>query len=263
MPIKCIFAILVLSLISETTLSEENNICDKSCTFVLLSESSGKYQIINKERANLRLPPYSTFKIANTLIALETGVVSSVDEKLSFDPNKYPVQKWWPKTWYETPLNIREAFSYSAVPVYQSIAVKINAERMLEYVKKFKYGNQDITSGVDIFWLGKSLEITAKEQVEFVRKLYQKELPLSENVFSKMKKIMLSEETENYKLYSKTGAGQLPNQSLIGWYVGIVENKEGAHYFALNLNGNDFGEVIEKRIKVARGLLKEAGILRD
>lgn len=262
MLLKYIFAIVVLPFISEMAQAKDSSECNSGCTFVLFSENSGKYQFENEERANLRLPPFSTFKIANSMIALDIGVISGIEEKLTFDQKLYPIQNWWPDTWYMEPLNLRDAFAYSALPIYQSIAVQINDIRMKEYLHKFQYGNMDITSGIDTFWLGESLKITAKEQVDFIRKLYSQQLPLTKKTFSSMKEIMLSEKTEKYKIYSKTGAGHLSDHSFIGWYVGIVENNEGTHYFALSITGDSFTDVIRKRTEVARKLLRNAGVLK-
>ena len=48
-------------------------------TFVLLDASSDTVLVSNKARAEQRFTPASTFKIANSLIGLDTGAVKSVD----------------------------------------------------------------------------------------------------------------------------------------------------------------------------------------
>ncbi len=244
-----------------SALGNQQDLCNESCTFVLLSENTGKYQVINQARANQRLSPFSTFKIPNSLIALDLDIVDNLEQKLSFDPVKYPVKEWWPTKWYTEPLNLHDAFRYSAVPVYREIAVKVNTTRMQSYLDQFNYGNRDISSGIDSFWLDGSLAISAKEQVDFIRRMYRGELKVAERSLILLKKIMLVEETGQYKIYAKTGGGQIENGRTLGWYVGFVENRSGTHYFALNLDGATFSDVKQRRIDVAKIHLNQAGVL--
>jgi beta-lactamase class D len=235
--------------------------CGDQCTFVLLNGKTEEYQVVNPERAELRLSPFSTFKIPNSLIALDLGVVKKLDQKLSFDKEKYPVQQWWRKKWYEAPLNLKDSFKYSAVPIYQQIAFNINAERMAGYVDRFNYGNKDIRSGIDTFWLSGSLKISAREQVKFLRRLYKNDLNVSDKALSDLKTIMLVEQSADYKMYAKTGGGHIENNLALGWYVGFVETKTGVYYFALNLSGKTFSEIKNKRLTIVKSYLKNAGVL--
>lgn len=132
---------------------------------------------------------------------------------------------------------------------------------MSKYLADFQYGNQDISSGVDNFWLNGSIKISAKEQVEFLQRLYQAQLPVSPDALKSLKDIMLIEATENYKLYAKTGAGTIAKGKALGWFVGFVENDKGVHYFALNIDGDSFQQVIKTRIDVARQQLSLLGLL--
>ncbi|GAA5442781.1 beta-lactamase OXA-10 [Microbulbifer sp. NBRC 101763] len=248
-------------LITSHAWASEDLICDESCTFVLKSERESKFTVINQSRADTRLSPFSTFKIPNTLIALDLGVVSSLNQELTYDHEKYPAQRWWPTVWYEKPLPIRAAFQNSAVPIYQQIAFQVGVERMNQYLTRFNYGNMDISSGVDRFWLDGSLKISAREQVNFLHKLFSGQLPVSSDTLVSFKKIMLVEETDKYKFYAKTGGGQTSKGYALGWYIGIVESKDNVHYFALNMDGDTFGEVQKNRVKMAKQQLIKLGIL--
>lgn len=236
-------------------------LCHSSCTFVLKSEATGEYSIINPKRATQRMTPWSTFKIPNSLIALDTGVIKNINEKLSFDTADYKIQKWWPKIWYEAPISLRNAYKYSAVPIYQDTAVKINKERMSRYLADFKYGNQDISSGIDNFWLNKSIKISAKEQVDFLQRIYNHDLAVSKTSLTLLKDVMLAESTDDYKLYAKTGGGGIGKGQALGWYIGFVENERGTYYFALNIDGKSFKEVMKTRIPAVKEQLLLAGII--
>ena len=118
--------------------------------------------------------PASTFKIPNSIIALETGVVE--------DPDK-DVFKWDGVTRSIEPWNkdhtLRSAIAVSAVPVYQEIARRIGAERMQKYLDLFDYGNRDIGGGIDQFWLTGNLRIDPIQQIDFVDRLRRGVLPVS------------------------------------------------------------------------------------
>lgn len=228
--------------------------CDKDCSFVLLNEEDGVFHFVNQQRAETRFTPYSTFKIPNTLIALESGRLKDLSQKFSVNKEAYPVESWWPKRWYETPLTMREAFHASALPIYRQLAMDIGKETMQGLLAKLQYGNGDISSGLDDFWLNGSLQISAFEQLCFLRRLARRELPISVDNFALFEKIMavdfnnepswfaeaFEQQEGDIKLFAKTGAGPLSNGRYIGWYIGYVQNAQGNHYFALNMEADSF-----------------------
>ncbi|WP_226646716.1 penicillin-binding transpeptidase domain-containing protein [Microbulbifer variabilis] len=257
MKVIVFFALFVSSL----AWSSENIECGKSCTFVLKNHKEATYSIINESRADVRITPFSTFKVPNTLIALDTGVVHSLVQELTFDHLKYPAQSWWPSIWYDKPLPIRAAFQNSAVPIYRQLAIQIGEERMSQYLSKFDYGNRDISSGLDKFWLNGSLKISAREQVDFLQKLFSGSLPVSQETLSLFKEVMLVEETDSYKLYAKSGGGQISDDFAQGWYVGVVETGNNMYFFAANIDGKNFAEIQTKRIRFTRQHLSRLGVI--
>ena len=238
------------------------------CTFVLLSdsgadkESKGQETLIrvNPDRASLAISPYSSFKIANSMVALETGAVDSIYQPLSYDKDKYPAQNWWPERWLKQH-HLKSAFKNSVVPVYRQLATDIGAAKMASYMQKFHYGNLDISSGLDNFWLNGSLKISALEQVYFLRALKNNDFALSEASIGRLKDLMFVEEGGRYQLFAKTGTGPIGEGVYIGWYVGFVENNKGTFYFAFNLEGKTFQEVLQKRPKLVRAHLKALEVI--
>jgi beta-lactamase class D len=246
---------------------------DSQCTFVLLSElkidntsavnneKTTLITTINDKRAHTAFSPYSTFKIANTLIGLETGIIRNSAQKLKYDKSKYLAEPWWPPVWKLPEYNLTSAFKYSMVPVYRQLAINIGGQEMQKYVNKFTYGNRDISSQLDKFWLNGSLKISAIEQVKFLQKVYKNHLALKENSLTTLKEVMLVEANDEYKLYAKTGAGKINDKTMLGWYVGFVENKRGVHYFAFNVNRQKYTELKAVRVNTARAQLKSAGVI--
>lgn len=230
-------------------------------TFVLLSENQALVSIVNKERANERFSPFSTFKIPNSLIAIENQLVASPTQPLAFDKDQYPIQNWWPSIWYQAPLVIRDAFQHSAVPIYQQLAVGIGEQRMRQALEDFGYGNKDITSGLDTFWLNGSLQISAMEQVLFLQKLFKQKLSITQHTYDAFLQVMCVETTEKQTLYAKTGGGGIGDGEYLGWYVGIVQTDDDVFYFATNVSGGSFSEVQTTRIEISMRELQRNGIV--
>lgn len=245
----------------------EKNLCiegSKHCAFVLLSGNKKTVTLINEQRANTPVSPFSTFKIANSLIGLDTGVITSADQTLTFDKDKYPVQAWWPPVWKLPSYNLTSAFKFSMVAIYRQLATDIGQEVMQNYLTQFDYGNKDISSGLDDFWLDGSIKISPIEQVNFLQSLYQNKLKVKAKSLQALKEVMLVESTNDYRIYAKTGAGWIKNDNkkvMLGWYVGFVENAQGVHYFAFNFTRDTYAEMKANRVTMAMNHLKAAGII--
>lgn len=227
-------------------------------TMVVYSRATDTYTVHNRQRSTTRFTPLSTFKIPNSLIALEEGVVAGVDSQFTWDTARYPAQDWWPEQWHSA-RTMREAIRYSVVPFYREIARRVGAERMGAYVRKFGYGNADISSGVDNFWLTGSLAISAMEQVGFLRRFYAGRLGVNPRTTAAVKDILVLEQNDRWRLSAKTGAGtgfdpDNPARAL-GWYVGYVEKDEDVIFFALNVETDTFAEIVDCRKAIAMAVL--------
>ena len=223
-------------------------------TMVLRQEGSPEILVHNPARAATGFLPASTFKIPNSLIALETGAVSGPDEVFPYDGKPRYLPEW------NADLTLAQAFAVSCVPVYQEIARRIGPERMARYVADFHYGNADIGGGIDRFWLDGALRITALEQLDFLGRLHRRELPLRRQVMDDVLTMMIADKTPNAVLRAKTGltARVSPN---VGWYVGSVTRGPDVWYFALNLEvPENTPAAVAARKKIALDILKLEGL---
>ena len=179
--------------------------------------------------------PASTFKIPNSIIALETGVVKS--DSVVF---KWNGEKRSQKTW-EQDLTFKKAFQVSCVPCYQEIARKIGLKRMKAYLKKLDYNTMVFNENtLDNFWLEGESKISQIQQIDFLKKLYLSELPISKATAEIMKDIMEIEKTDQYILRGKTGWG-FNNKTDNGWIVGYIEKDKKVYFFATNIEpGENF-----------------------
>lgn len=231
-------------------------------TIVVYDQNSSAYYIYNKKRSNTRFTPFSTFKIPNSIIALETGVIVDINKEYLWDTTKYPSEKWWPVQWTNNQ-NMRTALKYSVVPFHRNIATKIGSGRMQEYLDRFKYGNCDISSGIDNFWLNGSIAISAMEQIEFLKKFYNKKLFISDKTTDSVKAILVREKNGQYHLSAKTGGGNLdnnPNKAL-GWYSGYVEKDKAVFFFVTNVEGKGIEDIMDSRIEITMAVLRELKII--
>ncbi|MCC5930894.1 MAG: class D beta-lactamase [Cyclobacteriaceae bacterium] len=173
--------------------------------------------------------PASTFKITNSIIALETGTVENENTLLKWDGEKRRFKTW------EQDLIFRDAFHYSCVPCYQEIAKKIGVKKMIKYLDTLEYGKMDVdSSNINIFWLEGESRITQFQQIDFLRRFYQSKLPISQRTESIMKKMLVIEENEVYKLSGKTG-WSIRNGNNNGWFVGYIETSSKTYFFATNV----------------------------
>lgn len=229
---------------------------DTNATFVLYDMQKEKLVIHNQARAQKRYTPASTFKIANSLIGLETKTVKSVDEPLPYIGPENPFIASWKED-----MGLRKAIAISNVPIYQELARRIGFERMKHYLKSFEYGNADTGEIIDRFWLDGPLDISTLEQVEFLKKLAEEQLPVSKEAQKDVKQILLLESADDYKLYGKTGWQNAPDNG-IGWFIGWIENAHGIYIFTLNIDMRGANDA-PKRISLTKDCLFALGLLKD
>lgn len=182
-------------------------------SFMLFDPQEDRYYTYEADRTEEEFLPASTFKILNSLIALETGVIADTNVVLKWDGKDRGNPNW------NKDQDMREAFRNSTVWFYQELARRVGQKRMQHYVKMSEYGNENIEGGIDKFWLEGDLRISMRDQLTFLRKLYRNELPFSRSTMEKVKSIMTYLKTEKYTVHAKTGWAAQQN---IGWFVGFV-----------------------------------------
>jgi beta-lactamase class D len=186
----------------------------------------------DKNRSGEAMLPASTFKIPNSLIALETGVVADPDKEVfKWDGVKRSIEPW------NRDHTLRSAFAVSAVPVYQDIARRIGAERMRKYLDLFEYGNRDIGGGIDRFWLTGKLRIDPMQQVDFVDRLRRGVLPASKRSQQLVRDILPVTKVGDSVIRAKSGLlGAEVGKPSLGWMVGWAEKGTEQTVFALNMD---------------------------
>ena len=228
-------------------------------SILIYNQNDNVYMGYNLARCNIAFCPASTFKIPNTLIALESGI-ATIESVFKWNGEKRTFPSW------EKDMTIKEAFQVSAVPVYQEIARRVGIEKMKYYTQLFNYGNLDINAeNIDKFWLEGKSDITQFQQVYFLQKLYNLQLPISENAMKLTKEIMLHETADNYKISGKTGWAVRQDES-VTWFVGYIETGNNVYFFATNVAPNkdtDLSTFSQVRIELTKEVFKELKIMTN
>ena len=225
-----IFTLLLLSLpllvMADTSISKLYERDNVKGTIIISSLDAKVQYIHNETRVNERFSPASTFKILNTLIALEENIIDE-NQTIQWDKKTRDYASW------NRDQTLKSAFKVSCVWCYQKFAKQIGNKHYLDYLKSAAYGNKK--TGVDLsrFWLDGDLKISAKEQISFLRKIYLEELDFKSKNMNLLKKIMIEKKSSNYSLFAKTGWSDK-----VGWYVGYIEVKGKIWLFASNLEVN-------------------------
>jgi beta-lactamase class D len=206
----------------------------------------------NPQRNTKEFAPASTFKILNSLIALETGVIPNESAVLTWDGVRRDIPEW------NRDLTMREAIKVSAVWFYQVLARRVGYAKMQKWVTQVGYGNQKIgkPENIDNFWLNGYLQITPQQQIQFLRRLQKNDLPFSPRVIATVKDIMVVEKTANYTLRGKTGWSM---EQKVGWFVGYLEQGKNTYFVAMNIDPKKDAQ--KARLEITRRCLKDLGLL--
>ncbi|QLI81720.1 class D beta-lactamase [Chitinibacter fontanus] len=251
----CLLSTMAHAVELETSPAMAKAFGERTGTFVLYDISQQRWIGHNPERAAQRFSPASTFKIPNSLIGLETGAVSSVDEVFYHHDGQPKYLKSW-----EHDMGLREAIKVSNLPAYQQLARKVGAVEMQRQLSRLQYGNANIGNAVDQFWINGSLQISAIEQSQFLAKLAQGKLPFSAKGQAAVREISELERGKDWVLYGKTGwTGSKPPS--IGWFVGWVEQGGKIYSFALNMDVPDAKD-LPLRLEIAKANLRLYGLLK-
>jgi beta-lactamase class D len=210
----------------------------------------------DKDRSGEAMLPASTYKVPNSLIALETGVVEDPDKDIfKWDGVKRSIEAW------NRDHTLRSAIAASAVPVYQEIARRIGEARMQKYVDLFEYGNRNIGGGIDQFWLTGDLRIDPVQQIDFLDRLRRGVLPISKRSQDLVRDILPVTKIGDATIRAKSGLlGAEIGKPSLGWLVGWAEKGSAQTVFALNMDCREPRHIAD-RMKLAELCLTDIGAI--
>ena len=246
----------------------------KTLCLTALDAASGRTLVDIGPACDGRVTPASTFKLAIGLMGFDAGVLKSPDEpKLPFRKGYVDWRPEWrqattPATWMRD----------SVVWYSQRVMEKLGRERALDYLSRFRYGNEDISglpgggNGLTHAWLGNSLQISPREQADFMRRIVRRDLGVSADAYDMTAAIAAyGVEGDGWTVHGKTGAG-LPRGEdgkpvrvrPYGWFVGWATKGDRTVVFAKLIQDTEKQSVapgFRARDTLFRELLAKGGLL--
>ena len=206
---------------------------DYDGSFVLYDAEKDGWTVYNQDKATRRSSPYSTFKIYDALMGLETGVISPGQSELAWSGEPFPIDAW------NRDQDLNSAMSGSVNWYFQALDEAAGMSAVKNFVNGIGYGNQKLTGDSPSFWLNSDLKISPVEQVELLVKLDNNDFSFADEHIKAVKASIRLDASPQGTLYGKTGTGHVDGQNTDGWFVGSVARDGGNCYFAVNITQKD------------------------
>jgi bla regulator protein BlaR1 len=142
---------------------------------------------------------------------------------------------------------------------FQELDQATGIDHLQAYLSQIGYGNENVSGGVDSFWMESSLKISPVEQVLLLRSFYFNQFGFQEPNIQTVKNAIALEEKDGALLSGKTGTGAVNHKETNGWFIGYVEAKGNMYFFATNIQGKDHSSG-SKAAEITLSILKEKGI---
>jgi beta-lactamase class D len=218
---------------------------------------------------NKRMSPCSTFKIPLSLMGYDAEVLK--DET---NPNWDFQEEYddWLVSWRD-PQSPLSWMKYSCVWYSKVLSLELGLEKIQNYLTSMEYGNQDASGGLahpgalNPFWLNSSVEISPKEQVDFLQKMIRAQLPISSRAIQMTRAILFKEElAEGWKLFGKTGwsGSDITNDGRTlehSWFVGWIEKDQSFYLFAYLIRDKKIN--LDQRIPRVKQLLIQSNVMLE
>ncbi len=204
--------------------------CGVKGSIVIYDNKEKQWILSDTAESEMPTLPASTFKIINLLIALETKAIIDENEIIKWNGNTDTVKYGYRPDIYKN-MTVKEAFDLSAVWVFIELAKKIGRENYKKYLSESNYGNLDLSQEDIDFWNFGNFAVSPINQVEFIKNLYDEKLPFSKRNIEIVKRVMMTEQNDDYVIRAKTGWTR-ENNINTGWWVGYIENRNGTYFFA-------------------------------
>ena len=198
-----------------------------------------------------RNSPASTFKVALVLAGYETGILVDAKEPLWPYRDEY---KSWDLDWKKKPTDPTSWLQDSVVWYSRLLVQKMGRRKVQNFVDAFDYGNRDLSGSIkfketlpEAVWVDSTLRISPMEQVEFLRKLVNRQLPLQSETYDKALAVIPTYPGPGgWTVHGKTGTGdqELTDHHQYGWFVGWAENGPRKIVFAILIKDDAREETI-------------------
>lgn len=224
---------------------------------VLYHPEEKRYEIYNRQLAQTRRSPCSTFKIISSAIALENGMIDPENSLRSWSGEIF-----WNEDWNRD-INFDQAFRTSCVWYFREVIDEIGMDLMGRELDKLQYGNCDISDwegrlntnndnrALTGFWIESSLLISPVEQVEVMERIFGNYPRYSKETQNQLKQVMLlsDQRVPEASIYGKTGLGMAQGIVVDAWFTGFADSDDGRIYFCVYLGETEGADVSSAKAK--------------
>ena len=219
-----------------------------------------------------RVTPASTFKIALSLMGYDAGFLK--DEHKPTLPYRQGYVDWGGDAWRQD-TDPSRWMQYSVVWYSQQITQALGAERFQKYAKALRYGNADVSgdkgkdNSLERSWISSSLKISPLEQLGFLRKLVNYQLPVTKQAMQATQRLTRLADVDGWQVHGKTGAafprkadGSFDEARGYGWFVGWASKGERSIVFARLVQDEQKG-LPSAGLRTREAMLKELPALLE
>lgn len=234
------------------------------CT-IIADADSGQI-LLQQGDCESRVTPASTFKVPLAVMGFDAGFLA--DERSPSFPFRegYPD---WVEAW-KRDTDPTSWMKHSVVWYSQEIARSLGVSQLETYASAFGYGNAAFAgdpgrdNALERAWISSSLKISPVEQVGFLRRLYNRDLPVGDRALDMTHRIVESWTAGGgWNVHGKTGSafprnadGSFNYGRGWGWFVGWAKKGNDTFVFA-RLNQD------EKRVRGPAGLRARDAFLEE
>ena len=191
-------------------------------------------QLVHQQGAGCDTPttPASTFKIPLAVMGFDAGLLADAHNPAL--PFQEVYADWGGEDWRQT-TDPQAWMDYSVVWYSQVLARSLGAEQLARYATAFDYGNADFNgdpgadNGLERAWISSSLKLTPRQQLAFMSRLVNRQLPASQHAMQTTLSILQRRESDGWQLLGKTGSayprqadGNFDRTRGWGWYLGTA-----------------------------------------
>lgn len=219
-------------------------------SFAFLNNQIGDIHVYNMKIDTLRVSPGGTFKIAETLIGVETARLTDGSTVLKNTGDSST-----------RGITLKEAFDQNNLAFFQDLAKKIGPDTMQIWMDSLKYGNMK-TQPFDSFWINGQLKISPDEQLGLMYKIYFDQLHFQKYAQDIVRQLMLKEDNTLYKLSYTTSEAMDGNQPL-AWICGWIEENRHVYFFVSVIKSEQQKEDLQKVVlRITKNILSAKGFFK-
>ena len=244
-----------------TKLSQINRAFGVKSSILVYNQQKNKLITNDSILMKMNVSPIGTFHPYEALIGLESGIIKDTSQTIPLDPT----EPRYPNLFWNEDQTIYTALKHQTPWYFKKIATNIKHDKMQNWLTLMGYGNKDLSGGIDAFWLNSSLQITPRQQFDFLKRLYYYNLPFSFENMRFVRNTFKCTKLKNKNLYTfKVATNQSGKQ--LSWYIGYIEYINNTYLFVHCIEGNakkgnPYLETMHSELLHAS--LKELGILDD